>query len=296
MQQVSTWTWLTRCAGAGALLLLACGLATAHFGSALQQPAVTTRDGSLVTLNRYVREDVPDIVLVGSSVTWRLKEEYFALPSVRNLALAGGSPVTGLEIVAAQPRLPKLVLIESNILTRETDAALVARFSADGAAQALWLRPVRSLVAALETWTHAPPSPAQARAEQQRLLGQPPATFDNRIHRDRAVAQMNEGDATAPVRANVLRIRQLIDDIVRRGSRVRLIAIPFEPEIERSRLVTSSQQIVRAAFPNEASWLEIDPPRGELRWADGVHLDERSALLVVRAIEAALGAELARRP
>lgn len=294
MPPISPPTWLTRCAGAAALLLLACGLATAHFGSALQQPAVTTRDGSLVTLNRYMREEVPDIVLVGSSVTWRLKEEYFTLPRVRNLALAGGSPVTGLEIVAAQPRLPKLVLIESNILTRETDAALVARFSGGSAAQALWLRPVRSLVAALETWTHAPPNQTQARAEQQRLLGQPPATFDNRVYRDRAVAQMNEGDAAAPVRANVLRIRQLIEEIERRGSRVRLIHIPFEPEIERSRLVASSQQIVRAAFPDDATWLTIDPPRSELRWADGVHLDERSALLVVRAIEASLGAAAGR--
>jgi hypothetical protein len=294
MQQASATTWLTKGAGAAALLLLACGLATAHFGAALQQPAVTTRDGSLVTLNRYVREEVPDIVLVGSSVTWRLKEQYFSLPRVRNLALAGGSPLTGLEIVVAQPRLPKLVLIESNILTRETDAALVARFSGGPAAQTLWLRPVRSLVAALETWTHAPPSPAQARAEQQRLLGLPPATFDNRVYRDRAVAQMNEGDAAAPVRANVLRIRELIEEIERRGSRVRLIQIPFDPEIERSRLVASSRQIVRAAFPDDTTWLTIDPPRSELRWADGVHLDERSALLVVRAIEAALGAAAAR--
>lgn len=37
-------------------------------------------------------------------------------------------------------------------------------------------------------------------------------------------------------------------------------------------------------------WLPIKPPMSELRWADGVHLDERSALLVVRAIESALAA------
>ena len=96
MPQASRLSWLIKCAGVAAALLLACGLATARFGSALQQPAVTTRDGSLITLNRYVREPTPDIVLVGSSVAWRLKEEYFSPPRVRNLALAGGSPVTGL--------------------------------------------------------------------------------------------------------------------------------------------------------------------------------------------------------
>ena len=43
----------------------------------------------------YLREPVPDVVLVGSSITFRLKEEYFATRGLRNLALAGGSPVTG---------------------------------------------------------------------------------------------------------------------------------------------------------------------------------------------------------
>ena len=44
---------------------------------------------------------MPDVVLVGSSVTWRLKEEY-SRPRLRNLALAGGSPVASLDIVAGQ--------------------------------------------------------------------------------------------------------------------------------------------------------------------------------------------------
>ena len=38
----------------------------------------------------------------------------------------------------------------------------------------------------------------------------------------------------------------------------------------------------------ENAWLSIDVPPAELRWRDGVHLDERSALIVARAIEQAL--------
>src|SRR5436190_22789739 len=103
-----TLSWFTKCAAAAGLVLLACGLATARFGAALQMPATTTRDGTLITLNRYVSEPIPDVVLVGSSLSFRLKEEFFATPRVRNLALAGGSPVTGLAIVANQARLPKI--------------------------------------------------------------------------------------------------------------------------------------------------------------------------------------------
>ena len=293
MQQVSTLSWLVKCAVAAAALLLACGLATARFGSALQQPAVTTRDGSLVTLNRYLQEPVPDIVLVGSSVAWRLKEEYFSRPRIRNLALAGGSPVTGLEIVARQASLPKTVLIETNVLSRESDGALIERFSHGAGAATSLLRPVRTAVAAYETWNHAPPDPAEARAERDRLLGQPPDAFANRVYLERAVEQMNKGDPTVPARANVVRMRQLIDDLRRRGTRVFLIELPFAAEIEGSRLVRTSGAIVHEAFPDQALWLPIDPPRSELRWADGVHLDERSALIVVRAVESALAE---RRP
>ena len=288
MQQVSTLSWLVKCAVAATALLLACGLATARFGSALQQPAVTTRDGSLVTLNRYVREPTPDLVLVGSSLAWRLKEEYFSLPRVRNLALAGGSPVTGLEIVATRASLPKIILIETNILSRAPDSALIDKFSDDVRADALLLRPVRTAVAAYETWNHAAPDAAQARAEQDRLLSRPPDTFDNKVYLDRALEQMNDGDPTAPARANVLRLRQLIDDLRQRGVRVFLIHIPLAPEIEGSRLVRMTDEIVHEAFPDRGLWLAVDPPRRELRWDDGMHLDERSSLLVVRAIESAL--------
>lgn len=293
MRQILGLPWLIKCAGAAVALLLACGLATARFGSALQQPTVTTRDGTLITLNRYVREPAPDLVLVGSSVAWRLKEQYFSRPGVRNLALAGGSPATSLDIVAKQKSLPKVVLIETNVLTRLPDDALIAKFSGGAGTEALFLRPVRTAVAAYETWNHTPPNPAEARAERDRLLSAPPSTFDNKVYLDRAVEQMNEEDPAAATQVNAARIRELIDDIERPGSRAFLLEIPFAAEIENSR--RTSKAIVHAAFPDRGRWLSIHPPVSELRWADGVHLDERSALLVVRAIESAVKSVMAER-
>lgn len=290
MQKISMLSWLFKCAGVAALMLLACYTVKARFGLALQQPAVTTRDGSLVTLNRYVREPTPDIVLVGSSVMWRLKEEYFSRPQVRNLALAGGSPVTSLNILADRRSLPKIILIETNVLTRAPDTALIEKFSGGVGAETLFLRPVRAATAAYETWNHATPDPAQARAQQDRLLSEPPSTFDNKVHLDRAVEQMNVEDPTKPTRTNVALIKTLIEDLQRRGTRALLIHIPFAPEIEDSRFVRTTKEIVDQAFPDRGLWLPIKPPMSELRWADGVHLDERSALLVVRAIESALAA------
>lgn len=285
MPNAPAYPWLIKCALAAAAVLLVCRLAAALVGTSLQQPAATTRDGNFITLNRYVQQPTPDVVLVGSSVGWRLKEEYFLLPRLRNLALAGGSAVTGLAIVARQAHLPKIILIEANVLSRSPDDALVERF-ASGRSDKL-LRPLRTAVAAYETWNHPPPDPAHVRASLEELLKQSPSGFDNRVYVERAVTEMNAEDAT-PARANVLLIRRLVADVERRGGRAFLIEVPLAPEIEGSRLMRATREIVHGAFPDRAAWLSIDVPRSELRWADGVHLDERSALIVARAIEKAL--------
>src|SRR5205085_3793238 len=105
------------------------------------------------------------------------REEYFSTQRVRNLALAGGSPVTGMEIVADQTRLPKIILVETNVLSRPVDTALVGRYSSRSSADSLFLRPVRTAVAAYENWLHAPRSHTQASASLDRLVQQPPSDF-----------------------------------------------------------------------------------------------------------------------
>jgi hypothetical protein len=267
--------------------LIVCGFATARFGSGLQMPATTTRDGTLITLSRYLREPVPDIVLVGSSLTFRLKEEYFATRGLRNLALAGGSPVTGLEIVANQPRLPDVILVEANVLARPTDAVLVERYSR-GDTEPLFFRPVRAAVAAYEQRLHAPLTHEQVALDLRRMIGQPPSDFDSRIYADRALQQFNAEDPTDAARINAKRIEVLIRMVEQRGARVFLFELPYSEPVEGSRFAATTREIIHAAFPDSNRWLPVEIDRSELRWADGVHLDERSAVIVTQAMERAL--------
>ena len=285
MQPVSAVSWLAKCGLGAATLLLACGLVTAWLGNEPQLPSVTTRDGTLITLSRYVREPIPEIVMVGSSLGFRLKEEYFATPRLRNLALAGGSPLTGLEIVLNQPALPKIVLVEANILTRPADTALVEKYSRSGNAEPLFLRPVRTAVAAYEGWLHAPLSHAQAALALDRLLQGPPSDFDNRIYLDRALREFNSEYPTVDALANATRMQQLIAAIERRGVRVRLYELPYYETLEGARWATIPREIVHAKFPDPDQWLRIEFTRSELRWPDGAHLDERSALIVAQSID-----------
>jgi hypothetical protein len=286
---MSAVRWLVKCGAAAAIVLIACGFATARFGNGLQMPVTTTRDGTLITLSRYLREPVPDIVLLGSSITFRLKEEYFATRGLRNLALAGGSPVTGLEIVANQPRLPQFILVEANVLSRPTDAALVERYSR-GDTEPLFFRPVRAAVAAYEQRLHAPLTHEQVALDLRRLVGQPPGDFDNRIYVDRAQQQFNAEDPTDVAQVNAKRIAELIRMVEQRGARVLLFELPYAEPIEGSRSAATTREIIHAAFPDSKRWLSIEVNRSELRWADGVHLDERSAVIVTQAMERALAA------
>lgn len=288
MEQQSTISWFLKCGLSAAALLVACGAATAWVGSSLQLPATTTRDGTLITLNRYVQEPAPDVVLVGSSLTYRLNEQYFATPRLRNLALAGGSPITGLAIVLAQPRRPKLVLVETNVMSRPPDDAVIARFGRGQNAEPRFFRPIRTAVAAYENRIHAPLSHADIMAGMDELLKQPPRDFDNRVYVSRAAKEYDE-DPSVAVRSNVELLAELMRKARELGVRVMLFELPFPKEIEATRTVEITRRIVHGRFADSALWLPINVETGELRWLDGVHLDERSAMLVSRSIDKTLG-------
>ncbi len=125
MEPISAQSWFVKC-GLGLALPLLVYVAIATAGPKAP-PLPTGRDGALEVLDRYIQGPVPDIVLVGSSFTARLKEEYFDAPNLRVLGLAGGSSITAIEVLIGRERLPKIVLIEMNILERGEDPGLRSR-------------------------------------------------------------------------------------------------------------------------------------------------------------------------
>jgi hypothetical protein len=94
---------------------------------------------------------------------------------------------------------------------------------------------------------------------------------------------------------NVSRIEQLIAEVERKGSHVLLFELPCSAPLEGSLSARITREIVHTAFPHPGQWLHIDYARGELRWADGVHLDERSAVIVTQSFDKALSS-LPRSP
>jgi hypothetical protein len=143
-------------------------------------------------------------------------------------------------------------------------------------------------VAAYEQRLHAPLTHEQVAVNLRKLIEQPPSDFDSRVYADRALQQFNAEDPTNAVRANAKRIKELIRKVEQRGARVLLFELPYSGPIGSSRAAKITWEIIHAGFSDPHRWLRIDANRSELRWADGVHLDERSAVIVTQAMERAL--------
>jgi hypothetical protein len=255
-------------------------------GSGMQSIVTTTDAMNLLSIAKYVENRFPDVVIVGSSLSARLSEGYFNSPTIENLSLAGSSSNTGLEIVAAAPKAPKLVLVEANILARSLDKDLIDRSTN----RAQVFRPLRWAAGAYERYLHPPKTKAQGLQEAERLLAAPPsdAISANTFSVVEAVRQTPLETSSDRIKLNLVEIRRLKSILEARGARVLLFHVPCSTAIEEAPISSTTARLAHAEFSDAGSWLHFEVDRSQLRWRDGLHLDERSAILVARAIEAAL--------
>ena len=225
-------------------------------------PLPTSREGAGLddsAIRNSTQRTVPDVLLVGSSLTARLRgKEYFDTPNLAVLGLAGGSPITGLEeITLGRDRLPGTVLIEMNVLDRGEDAALVRRFTRSGGTFT-WPRPIRSAVAFYERWLHAPPDRLQLKANAAALLQTPPSDFDNHIYVELALRQSSIAPSNAVMTHNIATLQRLVAEMKARGSRVYFYSLPYAEALQNSASATATAAIAHAVFADDRQWLHFE--------------------------------------
>jgi hypothetical protein len=279
--------WIVKVALTAIIMLSVSLVVQAGFGPFARLPAITTDEERTNTLTDYYRNPTARIVLVGSSLTYRLRQQYFDLEGVRNIALAGTSALTGMRIVSSQAVLPKLLLVETNVLVWPADDRLVEQFSRSAFNMTpLRIRPVRTLVAFFVGSTTPEALDRMYRAKVPALLGQPPAKPvpvppprpENQGNRDPREIELMRSNARAIV-AFALALEA-------RGTKVLLFQVPAAPEIFNHPQMQNTRRIMREELGARTDLqMEMRMDESELRWTDGAHLDERSSVLVVRAIE-----------
>lgn len=276
--------WLAKAALMSVALIATSVVVQAKFGPFAMLPPITTDEERANTLTDYYRDPAAQIVLVGSSLSYRLKQPYFDLDGVRNIALAGTSALTGMRIVSSQTVLPKILLVETNVLVWRVDDRLVDQFSRSAFNTApLRIRPVRTLFA---SFVGSRPE-ALNKMNKERipaLLGKPPGEV---IPMPRSgPARQGNPDTEALMRANAHEIVALALGLEARGTKVLLFQVPAAREIFNHPQMQDTRRILREEVGEHTGLqMNLTMDESELRWADGAHLDERSSILVIRAIE-----------
>jgi hypothetical protein len=279
-------------------------LAAVHFAPT----RLTSSDANLGSLVKYAAADRKDVVWVGSSLTAALSERFFTIPHSYNLGLSGGSPVTALEIVERLPSLPKAVIVETNILDRTPDDSLLYRpwEQFDNLAVAIpanFYRPLHLVPAAI----FYRPERIRLRAEARRkALLEEPSTYRGLQPGAREVLASLD---RLPVRderetSNAARLVAAKDRLLARGVRVFFVDIPFAPELRahpynvhaRFKISGQSEYVCDVCI----DLLHL-LPADELGWNDGQHVNERTSILVIDAMEkilrssGALGGDVSRQ-
>jgi len=255
---------------------------------------ITTSEYNIADLAKGIRTPNPDMALVGSSLSKRLNPGLFANSTVMDLSVGGGSVMTGLEVLSAAPALPKIVLVEINILDRPLDEEwkTLGTWAAQSDVVAVLsgvTKPIRYLLSK-PLFSYVPPDEQKVWWNQKRVddMSRDPATYDTQSAISAGRRGWDQRNNWGIAQANILRIKELSALFESRGVKVYLLYLPYADGYDNHPFARRNREI---ASGNDTFDCErcIDVRRlvnvKELRWGDGAHLDDRSAAIVAEALE-----------
>jgi hypothetical protein len=227
-------------------------------------------------------------------LSYRLSEGFFERNNVRNAAIPGGSPLTGLAIIETAPvPRPRIIAVETNILNRGIDDHLFQKFK-NGKRSDDGLRPLRTLAAyyqgALDDLlTHS-------EARRRSILERPAAAMQN-IEQGIPTAvlvELNKPVNEAAILADAKMLKSLVEKLEAQGVTIVFYEMPYSPLLNQTDYATMIRKSLDQIFgPGNNRRLKLEYPAGELRWtADGMHLDERSAVIVASVLTDAISKKL----
>jgi hypothetical protein len=235
-------------------------------------------DRRFPALSRYALEPTPDIVLVGSSMTFRLYEDYFQT-KLRNISISGGSPLTGLAIIASYASLPRVVLVETNIMSRQIEFELVEKFGKNGPAAFQWFKPYRAAISFMYyCLKHRSENVAELRSSTA-------ASYEISASLHQAADAFSNTNTDEAMAENAQTMKRLVGTLESHGCKVYFYELPYPGKLGSSHFAETARTLVHDAFPDPRQWPRFDYHLQDLRWADAAHLDERSAALVAYAMD-----------
>jgi hypothetical protein len=153
----------------------------------------------------------------------------------------------------------------------------------DSAVLRVWLGRIRSLIAYLNS-----PSRGSAKSlpVDESILKEPPAEYDNKLYIERAKTEWSGHTQDATIKSNIDALADLVKRIEGRGSKVYFFELPLATGMAETDVQVTTKAAFHQRFTGPSRWLGFNYPVDQLRFGDHAHLDERSALIVARGMEA----------
>jgi hypothetical protein len=269
------------------LLSAGCWAAPHVFKNLPQFPPATTDEEQVAIFERYFQLPVQDIVVVGSSLAYHLKEQFFERGNVRNAALPGGSPLTGLAIIAASPALrPPVIAVETNVLNRGINNGLFQKFK-DARRRDDMLRPLRTLAAYYQSVQDDVLTFDAAR--RRSILARPPVTYDTERGIANALIEWNKPIYDTAMLNDATVLKSLAEKLEAQGVTIVFFEMPYPPKMGNTGYAVTARKTLKQVFGDgDKRWLSLDYDASQLRWLDAAHLDDRSAIIFASALDNAI--------
>jgi len=234
--------------------------------------AVTLPDQNLnnrIVVERFAAA-APYVAVVGSSMSRAIDIHG---DCVYKLALAGGSSLTGLAVIATKKVKPRRVYVEINVPRNSVQEDLVA----DAGSMLLQVSPA----------FHAENMPVNlAYYSVQRFAAKPaPAIAGDEVFRSNLALQRaiyEKPMAESTLQDNIAKLRGYTAQLEGAGIEVVLFELPVHPELEQLPLARQIRAAFRSAFPdNRLLAADYFAAGLAMRTRDGVHLNSTEARQVL---------------
>jgi hypothetical protein len=290
MDQVSRG-WLIRFTSTLVLLYAACWTAPRLLVDTPQFPAVTSDDVQAGVMDRYFKLQRREIVIVGSSLAYHLKDWYFEHGNVRNAALPGGSSLTALAIIAAAPTArPRVIAVETNVLDRVPDESLFEEFK-----DAYRSQPPLPLMRTLAAWYEGARNDSLPynRTKIRSILASAPALDRSSRSVDGIWADWNRPLNRDEALKHAWQFKALAVKLESEGVIVLFFEMPYPSRLKDSLYTKTMHDVFAEVIGlDDKRRLDLRYPMEDMRSIDGVHLDERSSVVFAAALSAAVEKKL----
>jgi hypothetical protein len=237
---------------------------------------------NVINADKYIYSDINyKAVILGSSLAYRMQTDY--LPGFYNLALSGMSVYDAGAVLLCRKTLPKTVFIEINIIQRqksesfsqEFESPLFAFFKRIFPALRTENQPVFLIKKGIDR-LKASVGPKHVSKTRNRVAARN-VYLPDRLFKPLLAIQVNDYSKRDTALANkaIGSLKQLMQKIEARGSKVILFEMPVYPVIQQSPKAVLIRELVAKNFPQH-QFIAIPPTSFKTR--DGLHLAQKEAV------------------